>query len=429
MIRANSREYLGLLGTACLIGIPVSLVAFGFLAALHEAEHAVWVHMPEALGYESPPWWWPIPSLAIAGVLVGSAIRFLPGVGGHVPIDGLGTTPVAPRHLPSIVCAAFAGLSLGVVLGPEAPLIALGSALPLILAYPLGVRTESQAARVLAVAGATAAVAAIFGSPLVAAVFILEAAGLAGPQMARLILPCLLSSGVGALLFTGLGQTTGLETASLGLPDLSGPPRPDVPDLLWTIPLAVVVAVVVRGTHVVGAWVAGRAATSPLRMAVVACSMIAICASAYSLLTDRSPYEVASSGQSTLGELVGNADDWTTTALVLVLVLKGLAYGVALGALRGGPVFPAVFLGAAAGVLVADLPGYGLVPALAAGMAAATAAVLPLPVSAAVLVVLLLGPNAAAMTPIVLISVVVASITEKVLSDTSPPQAPTAAPS
>ena len=138
---------------------------------------------------------------------------------------------------------------------------------------------------------------------------------------------------------------------------------------------------------------------------------------------------MASSGQSTLGELVGNADDWTTTALVLVLVLKGLAYGVALGALRGGPVFPAVFLGAAAGVLVADLPGYGLVPALAAGMAAATAAVLPLPVSAAVLVVLLLGPNAAAMTPIVLISVVVASITEKVLSDTSPPQAPTAAPS
>ncbi len=426
MSRASQREYLGLLVTACLIGIPVSLAAFGFLAALHEVEHAVWIQAPEWFGHDVPPWWWPIPCLVVAGLLVGSAIRFLPGSGGHVPIDGLGTGPIAVRHLPSIVCAAFAGLSLGVVLGPEAPLIALGSALPLILTYPMGVRSQSQAARVLGVAGATAAVAAIFGSPLVAAVFILEAAGLAGPQMSRLILPCLLSSGVGALLFTGLGQTTGLETASLELPDLSGPPRPDVPDLLWTVPLAAAVAVSVHGIHVIGARVAVRAATSPIRTATVACSVIAICASAYSLLADRSPYEVASSGQSTLGELVGDADNWTTTALLLVLVLKGCAYGVSLGALRGGPVFPAVFLGAAAGVLVAELPGYGLVPALAAGMAAATAAVLPLPVSAAVLVVLLLGPNAAAMAPSVLISVVAAAMTEKTLSDRSAPHEPSA---
>ncbi|MDN5853740.1 MAG: chloride channel protein, partial [Actinomycetia bacterium] len=191
--------------------------------------------------------------------------------------------------------------------------------------------------------------------------------------------------------------------------------------------LAVAVAVVVRGIHELGARVAVPAGTSPFRTAVVACSVIAICASAYSLLTDRSPYDVASSGQSTLGDLVGEADDWPIGALVLLLVLKGCAYGVSLGALRGGPVFPAVFLGAAAGVLVADLPGYGLVPALAAGMAAATAAVLPLPVSAAVLLVLLLGPNAAAMAPIVLIAVVVAAITEKALTDPTSHHEPDAA--
>ncbi|MDN5854289.1 MAG: chloride channel protein, partial [Actinomycetia bacterium] len=65
MTRANARAYLGLLATACLIGIPVSLVAFGFLAALHGVDHAVWVHVPESLGYDSPPWWWPVPLLVI----------------------------------------------------------------------------------------------------------------------------------------------------------------------------------------------------------------------------------------------------------------------------------------------------------------------------------------------------------------------------
>ena len=52
---------------------------------------------------------------------------------------------------------------------------------------------------------------------------------------------------------------------------------------------------------------------------------------------------------------------------------------------------------------------------MAAGMAAGTAAILPLPVSAAVLVTLLLGPNAAAMSPIVLIAVVVATVAERVI--------------
>jgi H+/Cl- antiporter ClcA len=56
------------------------------------------------------------------------------------------------------------------------------------------------------------------------------------------------------------------------------------------------------------------------------------------------------------------------------------------------------------------------VPAIAVGMAAATASILPFPVSSAVLVILLLGPSAAAMTPIVLIAVVVAFTSEQIIS-------------
>ena len=65
---------------------------------------------------------------AVAGLLVAPVIRFLPGKGGHSPADGFkaGEGAPTPAQLPGVLLAALATLSLGVVLGPEAPLIALG---------------------------------------------------------------------------------------------------------------------------------------------------------------------------------------------------------------------------------------------------------------------------------------------------------------
>ena len=51
----HSRGYLALLVIAALIGIPLSLVAFGFLAAVHQLEHVVWHTLPEDLGYHELP--------------------------------------------------------------------------------------------------------------------------------------------------------------------------------------------------------------------------------------------------------------------------------------------------------------------------------------------------------------------------------------
>lgn len=90
-----------------------------------------------------------------------------------------------------------------------------------------------------------------------------------------------------------------------------------------------------------------------------------------------------------------------------------MAYALCLGSLRGGPVFPALFLGAAAGVLLAPLPGLGVVPGMAAGMAAASAAALRLPVSSVLLIVLVLG--SAAMIPVVILAAVVGFVTVQLL--------------
>ncbi|SDD00723.1 chloride channel protein [Glycomyces harbinensis] len=412
---ARTRGYLGLLGAAGLVGVPVSVAAFAFLALLHWLTDLVWVELPHQWGLDPVPWWWPAPWLAAGGLIVALAITRLPGAGGHVPIDGLGAGAVAPSHLPGVLLAAVGGLPLGVVLGPEAPLMAVGAGLAVLLSRRWGPAEGTPASGMIGVAGSAAAVAVIFGSPLIAAVFILEAVGFSGPRLTRVVLPCLLSAGVGALVFTGMGAWTGLPVASLTLPGLESPARPDLADLLWTVPAAVLVAAGISQVHRLGHALAPRAAARPALLALVAVAVTAVGAAAYALLTGRSPVEVLLSGQDTLGVLTAGGDVPGAWALVALLVCKGLAYAVSLAALRGGPIFPALFMGAAVGVLLGALPGYGTAPAMAAGMAAATAAVLPLPVSSAVLVTLLLGSDATGMTPVVLVAVVIAFVTGRLL--------------
>jgi H+/Cl- antiporter ClcA len=93
-----------------------------------------------------------------------------------------------------------------------------------------------------------------------------------------------------------------------------------------------------------------------------------------------------------------------------------LAYGLSLGSFRGGPVFPALFLGAAAGMMAAHLPGFDLTPAIAVGMGAAVVAVLRLPLSAAVLGVLLTSKAGPGAGPVIIVGVVIAYLTTLVLS-------------
>jgi len=124
----RSRSYVALLGLAAIIGAPVSAAAYFFLALVSKLQGWIFTDLPKHVGFHSEPLWWPIPPLLLAGVLVSLTIRYLPGKGGHSPADGfkVGAGPASPVELPGIVLAAFATLSLGVVLGPEAPLIALG---------------------------------------------------------------------------------------------------------------------------------------------------------------------------------------------------------------------------------------------------------------------------------------------------------------
>ena len=127
----RSRQYRALLVFAALVGLLVSALAWLFLEAVHALQIEVYTKLPGHLGFDTVPAWWPLPWLALAGLLTAFAIVKLPGRGGHVPADGLktGGPPTQPIDLPGVVLAAVATLGLGLVLGPESPLIAIGMAL------------------------------------------------------------------------------------------------------------------------------------------------------------------------------------------------------------------------------------------------------------------------------------------------------------
>ena len=128
---------------------------------------------------------------SVPGLLTAFAVVRLPGHGGYIPAAGLsaGGRPTRPIELPGILLAALATLGLGLVLGPEGPLIAVGLGLGAIAMRLVKKDAPDQAVGLMAAAGAFAAVSSIFGSPVIGAVLVIEATGLGGAALPVLLLP------------------------------------------------------------------------------------------------------------------------------------------------------------------------------------------------------------------------------------------------
>jgi H+/Cl- antiporter ClcA len=422
----RGRGYHALLLAAGLIGIPVAIAAWGFLVLVTLAQQWVWHDVPDDLGWDRPAAWYCVVVVGLGGLVVGLVVARLPGAGGHVPAHGMAGGVPAGVDLPGVLLAAAASLVLGAVIGPEGPLLALGAGLAALAARRTRLRTSSQAVTLLAMAGSAAAIATVFGNPLVASVLILEVVGLAGRQVLVVLLPCIVASGLGDLVFTGLGSWSGLDVPSLAVPGLASAEL-DWGDLLWVVPVAAATAAAAQLVRRLGLRTARAVAAHTVLATTAVGLLVGACAGAYTVLADRTALDVVESGQDALGSLVGSPQSWSSTTLVLLLVLKGAGYGLSLGAFRGGPTFPAVFLGAAAGLLVAPLPGLGATSGIAIGMAAATASVLRLPITSVILVVLLLGSEASSQVPVVMVAAVVALVTAVAL-DARWPEEPRADP-
>ena len=139
----------------------------------------------------------------------------------------------------------------------------------------------------------------------------------------------------------------------------------------------------------------------------------------YAAATGHGISDVLFSGQDQLPGLVADSAKYSVGALLLLLLCKGLAYTGALGAFRGGPTFPAMFLGAVGGIALSHLPGLSMVPALAMGVGAMTGAMLRLPMTAVLVVSLLLGSDGFPVIPLTIVAVVVAYVAENWLTPPS----------
>ena len=400
--------YVRTLVLAALLGFPVAFAAVLFQTAIHDLTHVVWDVVPEELGWSEPAWWYVILVPGLAGVLVAAAVR-LPGHGGHSPLEGLGAEPIAPIALTSILTAALATLSLGLVLGPEAPLIALGLGLGA-LAVNL-IRLDGTPAQLLTFAGAFAAIAALFGGPLVAAFLLFEVTAASGnipsQQIGRALLPGFVAAGTGALVFTGVAGWQGLHETSLALPGLPAYDSVRIGDLLWCLVLAAVIATIVVAIRHLAHRVAAQSALSPLALLVVAGLGVGLLAVVFRGVADRPADLVLFSGQTELPAVVAEG---SAGVLALLVLAKGLAYALSLGAgFRGGPVFPAIAIGVAAAMAAAEiLPSLSTTPAVATGIAAGTTAVLRVPFTAVLLATLLMGSSAFDVAPIAVLAAAMA---------------------
>ena len=96
-----SRKFVVLLVLVSIVGVVTALAAWCFLELSHQIEVGVFEKLPEQLGFDGTPAWWPIPVAAIGGLIVAFAVVRLPGGGGHVPAHGLDTsTPTLPIDIP-----------------------------------------------------------------------------------------------------------------------------------------------------------------------------------------------------------------------------------------------------------------------------------------------------------------------------------------
>lgn len=426
----RSRRFVVLLLVAAIAGVVVSLAAWCFLELVNQIQRGVYVHLPSDLGYHhGPPLWWSLPALVLAGLIVAYAIERMPGEGGHVPAYGLSTSGGAtlPAALPGVVLAGLATIGLGVVLGPEAPLIAVGSGLGLLTIRLARRDAPPEVVTVLAAAGTFAAASFLFQSPLIAAVLMIEVIGLGGPRLTLVLLPGLLAAGIGALVSLGMGSWTGLSTSAYALGPVEGLAhfaRPDIAEFGWTLALALAVALgcvlmVGIGRRTVGVVAARRLVMLPALGAIIGALAIA-----FQQITGKPFQEVLFSGQASIPGLTDKAATWSLGALALLLLFKGVAYALSLGSFRGGPTFPALFLGAVAGLMAGQLPGFAITPAVAVGMAAAVAAVLRLPLSAIVVATLLTTGSGAGSTPLVIVGTVAAYMVSVVLLPPPPTTAP-----
>ena len=235
-----------------------------------------------------------------------------------------------------------------------------------------------------------------------------------------MLVPGLLAAGVGSLIFIGLNSWTGFGDFSLAVPDIPTFTTPDLAQFFWAVGIGVAAAVLGSGIRRSALLLRPVVERRMVVLTPVAGMAVAGLAIVFGEWSDESASQVLFSGQTALPTLIEQAESWTVGALVLLVACKSLAYGVSLSAFRGGPTFPGMFIGAVGGIALSHLPGLPMIAGVAMGIGAMTVAMLGFPLTSVLIVAVLLQADAIALTPLVIVAVVVSYVTSARLGPSEP---------
>jgi H+/Cl- antiporter ClcA len=405
-----------------LVGIPAALVALAFFTAVHYLQEWLWTDLPAALGATEPPSFLVVGLPVVGALIVAAARLLLPGDGGHSPLDGINTRPTPIRYAPGVALAALGTLPFGLVLGPEAPVIALGSATA--LAIISVVRVPERAQGVLASSGSFAAISTLFGGPIVAGVMLLEAGVGMGAGLVPVLLPGFAAAAVGYLIFVGVGPITGAPAPGLTVPDLAPYVGTTLVDLGVAIVVGVVAALALRlpnaGAERLAAFGSRRFGSRGgvlgfLLIGGLSVGLLAFGASQVGV----DPEDVLFSGQDSIPVLVAEP---SITLLAVLVLAKALGYALSLGAgFRGGPIFPALFIGVGVAAFAVEWLAISPTLAIAIGAAAGMAAQTRLVLSSMIFAGILVGRENVDVIPAVVLAAVAAYLTVAILHPTDEP--------
>jgi len=243
-------------------------------------------------------------------------------------------------------------------------------------------------------AGIFSAISTLFGGPLVAGVMLTEGGISMGAVLIPVLLPGFVAAAVGYLVFLGVGPYTGAPAPGLQVPDLPAYVGTSVPDLIIAIVVGVVTAALIVAINGAAKRVAalqdgrqgdrGVGLVAALLLGGLAVGALAQLATVFGVAPD----DVLFSGQASIPALVSES---SLIALVVLVIAKAAAYVVSLATgFRGGPIFPAVFLGVNVAAFAVELfgtsPTFAIAIGCAAGMAAQTRSVVTSMLFAALLV-------------------------------------------
>ncbi len=289
----------------------------------------MWETIPA--GWETTPIWYVVGVLLIGAVLV-YVVRAKVGDAGHAPLGGIAVSPLEPKEYVGVILAILASLFGGIVLGPEVALVATGSVIGTLFARWFGFTDAKDQKKVVGF-GALGAILALFVVPLITGGMSMD------------------------------GAPTAIEVDQLG----------------WAIVVAVIATVAIALARLIAALLSRAAGPRPHLLIMVGSALIiAVSAIVMHYATGEPVLYVVTSGEELITELPTLT---SVSTVIAIIVFKTIAYAASLGSgFRGGPFFPAMFVGAAAGLLIAlALPdGPSVQAAIVVGVVASVIATAPM---------------------------------------------------